>query len=254
MSGDVFAFMESTAPWLVLWSLGFTGVTTCRIALRFGRGVARVPDNALLTELAGAPLTLLQTVCFVLAVWNAEWLTALLFLWWGPGFWFTVAMVLRGRLRQQRIDWHPYRLVISYLCKLTYLAYVTVFYVHGMPGMFFAFSVWIINDQYEKTWMSLDADRTRRTFHDGWLPRLLYPAGLLTPCLVDMPFRGLCAAYGLVLLGVWLAGLAYVARRGRFLALPDDPTLLRNMVYFPKLRVQGMDDAAPAETLAGAGR
>ena len=45
----------------------------------------------------------------------------------------------------------------------------------------FAFSVWIINDQYEKACMSLDADRLRRTFDDGWLFRLLYPAGLLIP-------------------------------------------------------------------------
>ena len=136
----------------------------------------------------------------------------MLFLWWGPGFWLTVAVVVRARLRQRRIDWHPYRLVISYLCKLTYLAYVAVFYRQGMPCTFFAFSVWIINDQYEKTLMSLDTDRTRRTFHDGWLPRLLYPAGLLTPCFAaDLPLRGLFLGYGLTLLALWLAGLGYVA-------------------------------------------
>jgi hypothetical protein len=43
----------------------------------------------------------------------------------------------------------------------------------------------------------------------------------------------------LTLLGLWLAGLIYVARQGIFFCLPEDPSLLRNMVYFPKLRVDG---------------
>jgi hypothetical protein len=104
----------------------------------------------------------------------------------------------------------------------------------------FAFSVWIINDQYEKAFLSLDADRTRRTFHDRWLFRVLYPAGLLIPLIfAETPLRLFSIGYGLALLGMWISGLAYVARQGAFFHLPEDPSLLRNMVYFPKLRVQG---------------
>src|SRR5262249_40042452 len=150
-----------------------------------------------------------------------------------------LTLVIVSRLRQRRIDWHPFRYLISYLCKFYYLAYMVVFFRFGMPGMMFAFSVWIINDQYEKAFLSLDADRTRRTFHDRWLFRVLYPAGLLIPLFFPQtPWRPFCAGYGLALLGLWLAGLAYVARRGAFLELPEDPSLLRNMVYFPKLRVE----------------
>ncbi len=250
MTGDVFTFMESTTPYLVLWSVVFTAITSMRIGMRIRRGVARVPDNALLTELAGLPVTLLQSACFGLAVWQANWPAAALFLWWGPGFWLTVAALVRAKRLGRRINWYPYRYVISYLCKFTYLAYVLTFYLNGMPGMYFALSVWIINDQYEKTWMSQDADRTRRTFHDFWLPRVLYPAGLLTPWFaVDMPLRGVCMVYGAMLLGLWLAGLVYVAWRGRFLSLPDDPSLLRNMVYFPRLRIDGVAEARPTEAL-----
>src|SRR4029077_17101917 len=106
---------------------------------------------------------------------------------------------------------------ISYLCKLNYLAYVLVFFWLDMPGMIFAFSVWIINDQYEKAFMSLDADRTRRTFHDFWLPRVLYPAGLLIPYFFpEMPLRPFGMIYGAALLGLWGAGLFCTARRGQF--------------------------------------
>src|SRR5262249_31904464 len=144
----------------------FTVLTGFRIAGRVRRGVRKVPDSALYTELAGLPLTLLQTVCFVLAVWYLDWRSMLLFLWWGPGFVATLVTVGTARARRKRINWYPVRYAISYLCKLYYLAYMAVFRAWGLWGMVFAFSVWILNDQFEKAFMSLDADRTRRTFHD----------------------------------------------------------------------------------------
>ncbi len=248
MSPEIYRFLEAASSWLVLWSFAFTLLHSVRIARRLRRGLGKLPDNAALTELAGLPLTGLQSVAFVLAALHADWRSMLLFLWWGPGFVAVLALVIVARVRQRRIDWHPYRYPISYLCKLYYLAYMVVFFRRDMPGMMFAFSVWIINDQYEKAFLSLDADRTRRTFHDRWLFRVLYPAGLLIPLFFPQtPWRPFSATYGLALLGLWIAGLVYVARRGAFLKLPEDPSLLRNMVYFPKLPV-GTDEA-----LAGRG-
>jgi len=237
MNQALFRFMESCAPYLVFWSLAFTLITTVRVARRVRLGVERVPDSAVYTELAGLPLTLLQTVCFVYAAWLGDWLSMLLFLWWGPGFISIAALVITAKKRRRPIDWHRWRYLISVLCKGYYLAYVAAFLYMQAPTMLFAFSVWIINDQYEKAFMSLDADRLRRTFDDFWLCRVLYPAGLLTPVwFASMPYRAGFIAYGTVLLVLWIAGVANVKRKGLLLQRPADPSLLRNMVYFPKLR------------------
>jgi hypothetical protein len=239
MAPTIYRFLEQASALLVVWSFTFTLIHSARIVRRLWLGLSKLPDNGPLTELAGLPLTGLQSVAFVMGVLNADWLTIGLFLWWGPGFLTVLALVIVARLRRRRIGWHPYRYLISYLCKLSYLAYMIVFFVQQMPGMMFAFSVWIMNDQYEKAFLSLDADRTRRTWHDRWVFRLLYPAGLLIPLVfIETPLRPFSAAYGLILLGLWIAGLTYVARQGEFFELPQDPSLLRNMVYFPKLRVE----------------
>jgi hypothetical protein len=253
MDSEIYRFMGAAVPYLVLWSFAFTLITSVRAAIRLGRGLGKARDNALLTELAGLPLTVLLSVCFVLAAWHGDWASMLLFLWWGPGFVATLAALLIARLRRRRIDWHPFRYVISYLCKLYYLAFLVVFLVQGVPGMIFAFSVWIINDQYEKAFLSLDADRTRRTFHDFWLPRVLYPAGLLVPCFdSNMPLRPFAIIYGIALLCLWGAGLFLVARKKLLFCLPDDPSLLRNMVYFPKLRVGDTPSTTPSLESASA--
>lgn len=244
MAPEIYQLLERLAPYLALWSCVFTLIHSVRIVRRIRTGVPKVPDNAVLTELAGLPVTLLQTVAFGMAVAYRDPLSMLLFLWWGPGFITVLAIVGIAKARKQRIDWHRVRYPISYACKFYYLAYLAAFLWQQMPGMIFAFSAWILNDQYEKAFMSLDADRTRRTFHDRWLFRICYPAGLLVPLFFPAtPWRPFCAIYGLTLLALWGAGLAYVARKGAFLQLPEDPSLLRNMVYFPKLRVSDAPEA-----------
>lgn len=246
MSPEIYRLLERTSPVLILWSFAFTIFHTARIVARIRRRQPKVADSAVLTELAGLPLTLLQSVAFVMAAMRADWQSMLLFVWWGPGFIAILIVVVVARVQRRRIDWHPYRHLISYLCKIYYLAYMAVFSLFAMPGMIFAFSVWIINDQYEKAFMSHDADRTRRTFHDRWIFRFLYPAGLLIPLFVaETPMRVFSACYGISLLVLWVGGLLYVARRGSFLSLPENPSLLRNMVYFPKLRV---DDHVAVES------
>lgn len=241
MAPEIYQFLESAAPWLILWSFAFTLIHSVRIVRHLSRGGGKLPDNAPLTEMAGLPLTILQSVAFGMACYHADVFSMLLFLWWGPGFVAVVLLLIVTRIRRRHIDWHPYRYVISYACKIYYLAYMATFYVMDTPGMMFVFSAWIINDQVEKAFLSLDADRTRRTFHDGWVFRILYPAGLLIPIFfAETPLRILSIGYGVASLLLWLAGLTYVARRGQFFVLPDDSSLLRNMVYFGKLREDGI--------------
>jgi hypothetical protein len=237
MNPALFAFMEQCAPYLVFWSMIFTAITAIRIARRVRMGIDRVGDSAAYTELAGLPLTLLQSVCFAYAVWLGDGWSMLLFLWWGPGFITVAIAIIVAKIRRAPIDWYPWRYPISFLCKGYFLAYAGAFLAMDTPTMLFAFSVWIINDQYEKAFMSSDADRLRRTFDDFWLFRVLYPAGLLAPYLFPgMPYRALFAAYGTALLAAWLLGTWFVWRKGLLRTLPDDASLLRNMVYFRKLR------------------
>lgn len=230
---EIWYFMESASPLVVAWIALFTANTTWRIIARIRSGIERVPDSPVLTELAGLPLTLLPSICFFWAITTGDLLSAALLLWWGPGFLILLGAVGIAKARKREIDWYPLRNWISWACKLCYLAYVAVFLWFDMYGMLFAFSAWIINDQYDKAFMSLDADRLRRTFDDGWHFRLAYPTGLLIPLFEStLEHRWWYAGYGGLLLILWVAGVAYVNRSGKLREQPEDTTLLRNMAYF----------------------
>src|SRR5262249_50699954 len=106
MQADIYKSLEAAAPYLVFWSCAFTLLTTVRIGLKVRRGAGQVPDNAVLTELAGLPLAVMLSVSFVRAALGLDWFSLLLFLWWGPGFVATLLVLLAARLRRRRIDWH----------------------------------------------------------------------------------------------------------------------------------------------------
>lgn len=52
----------------------------------------------------------------------------------------------------------------------------------------------------------------------------------------SLAFTVITSIYGTVLLVAWLGGVFYVRNKGFLRQRPKDPSLLRNMVYFPKLR------------------
>ena len=224
---DLYEFLERWAPVQVFWSSVFTAITAARAARRLRAREGAFHDSAILTEAAGFPLTAVQSVAFVWAALRGDVLSMLLFLWWGPGLIATVALVL---LKKKRVMYRL-RIPISWACKIAYLVYIAVFATMGMPQAIFAFSVWILNDQVEKAYLSEDADRTRRTTHDVWLFRVLYPAGLGVPWVVPVAFPVFFRVYGLALFALWIGGLAFVARRRKFRTLPEDPTLWRNILY-----------------------
>jgi len=222
------ALMEAAAPWLALWISFFTLATFGRILMQ---KLGRAP-GLLFIEGSGLPLILMHSVCFVAALLHREWLGLLLFTWWGPGFLIVAWAYLRARKRGTYMRWGSWRPAISWACKINYLVFVLLYLKQGHWTIVFVLSLWIMNDQAALAWRADDADRTRRTLDDGWIFRLLYPAGLLIPFFVSMPAAPLLAALASVLFLVWLCGLFRIYRQGLFRRLPSDQTLLRNMTYF----------------------
>ncbi|MCX6119630.1 MAG: hypothetical protein NT027_18995 [Proteobacteria bacterium] len=159
-----------------------------------------------------------------------DWIGMLLTVWWGAGYVFVIFLVLRSKMTSTKINWKPTRVAISWLCKFYYLIYVAVAFYWGMPKLVFVMSAWIASDQIEKCFASLDADRTRRTFHDFWLFRIMYPLFLLSPFALGLQIH--FQIYGVLLLILWSLGILFVWKRGHFMSLPDDPSLLRNMTYY----------------------
>jgi hypothetical protein len=246
---ELYQFLESTAPFLTLWLFLFSLINLIRIIRLRRLGGEKVGHNRTLTELAGLPLTLLQTAAFFRALGAGDVISMFLFLWWGPGFFATVFYIAWCRHRRKPPNWLPGRHIISWACKLNYLACMIVFAVMDAPAMIFVFSAWVINDQFGLAFLSLDADRLRRTFHDYWIIRLLYPLGLFLPAFAsDMPLREFCALYGIALFLAWMAGILHVKRRVGWNRMPDDPTLLRNMVYFADPKNRGHPESKPDPT------
>jgi hypothetical protein len=194
-------------------------------------GAERRPHSTAITELAGLPLALLQTDGFLRALSLHDWAAAVLFAWWGPGFIVSAIYYVRRKKQGVKARWGGMHLWISWLCKLNYLAFMIAFAAHGMPGPAFVYSAWIINDQIGLAFLSSDADRLRRTFHDYWIVRIGYPAGLFLPFVapsLSSPWYRLDA---LVLFALWVAGIRYVSTKTGVLAMPQGSPLLRNMIY-----------------------
>jgi hypothetical protein len=234
-SVEIYEFLEHWSPFLIMWIFAFTLLHVGRILIHLRRGASRQSHNSTIVELAGLPLMLLQSACFFRALGAGDWLSALLFASWGPGFFAAVLYVVFCKALKRPQNWHPIKHVASWLCKINYLLFMLVFFILHQPGMMFVYSVWVINDQVALAWLSQDADRLRRTFHDHWLIRILYPAGLLVPFLYqEAPLRSFGMVYGPLLLVLWLWGIWRVHRAGLLRELPEDPTLLRNMVYFAR--------------------
>lgn len=227
----VYTRLDSWTPFLIGWIGMFTVLHCVRFVLMRREGAERRAHSTAITELAGLPLALLQTDGFLRALHAGDWLSASLFAWWGPGFILSAIYYVRRKKQGIKATWGGLHLWISWLCKLNYLAFMLAFARLGLPGPAFVYSAWIINDQIGLAFLSSDADRLRRTFHDYWLIRLGYPAGLLlpffAPSLSTVPYR----VDALILLALWVAGIRWVAVKTGILEMPQGSPLLRNMIY-----------------------
>ncbi len=219
------------------WVLFFTLINVTKIFSRLKKSGDAQSHNTFFVEAAGIPLTLLQSVCFVKAIMCQDWLSAILFIWWGPGFLYVATLYLYRMKTGTKINWGPYKTIISWLCKVNYLLFALIYWHFECYGMIYVFSVWIINDQVMMLWLSDDADRTRRCFHDFWFIRVCYPLGLVLPFVFNFEYSHLWQVYSLCLFSCWCVGLRRVINAGKFMAVPEDQGLLRNMAYFPEKEV-----------------
>lgn len=227
-----FIWMEEVMDYILYWLMLFFPVIIFKIWHLKSKGYQKSKDSMVFTEAIGFPLTFLQPFVFFMALISLDWLGMALTLFWGPGFLIIVALVLWSLATKKKINWGNSGVYISWLCKFYYIAYVVAALSWDMPKLVFALSAWIASDQIEKSLASRDADRARRTFHDFWLIRISYPVFLFSPFFFGL--SDIYKVYGVVLFVLWGIGVLYVARKGEFFVLPDDPTLLRNMVYFAK--------------------
>jgi hypothetical protein len=234
MNAPAFVWMESWMDGVLIWLMMFLPIIIAKIIILRRKGIRKSQDSMYFTEAIGLPLTFGQPVVFAYALYLLDIPSLLLTFWWGPCFLAIVVAVLWSKKVGHAINWQPYAGIISWLCKLVYCAYLLAAWYWQMPKLAFALSAWIASDQIEKSFASLDADRTRRSFHDFWLIRLAYPLLLLLPFYANLSL--VYQIYGVILLALWLAGLIYVWRQKEFMNLPEDPTLLRNMRYFKRLK------------------
>ena len=240
MSKEIYLFMEANAYWLSWWVLAFTLINFFKIYQRFSSRADAKIQNTFFVEAAGIPLVLLHSVAFVKALAAFDVISLILFAWWGPGFLIVAALYISKMKKGQHLQWGKTRNLIAWICKLNYLLFAVIYWKLNCYGILFVFSIWIINDQVMMLWLSDDADRTRRTFHDFWAARILYPAGLFLPFFFQSSFTShvVWAVYGSLLFLCWITGVIRLLRAKKFMDLPKDQGLLRNMTYFKDEEVQ----------------
>ena len=230
MDSEVYRLFEWACPLILGWILAFVVVTMVTLMVRAWRGqVDRHRDTLIGGEMPGILLVLMHSVCFVSSLLRQDWVSALVFGWWGPGFLIVAIMVLTKR----RVDWRRIARATSISCKINYLILIALFIYHDAWAPVFAYSLWIMHDQVRLLWLQHNADRTRRLCEDWWLPRICYPGFLFVPFFIaDFPLRWPCVTAAGVLLMCWIWGLNRLFHTGGFFVRPASFTdNLRDIVY-----------------------
>lgn len=245
---SIYDFFDACSPFLIIWLTVFIAATTLKLTVRWcGRDIHWF-DGLIGSELPGLPLTLLHSVCFVKAILIQDWISVLLFAWWGPGFVIVASWYLYCKKKKISFDWSPYARTTSISCKLIYLTLMALFFRHGLPTIPFVFSLWIMHDQVRLSWFQNNADRTRRLCEDFWVVRLGYALFLFVPWFADTPYHVLSMVLGPVIALLWISGLRHVVRAGHFFRTPADPTAnLRDIVYIREQQTADVSDNMPGD-------
>lgn len=232
---SIYHFMNNMAPYLNIWVALFFIITIYKITVTQINPQKKFSYGALFSELPGLPLTLLHTVCFVKGFILHDYVSVLLFAWWGPGFIITAIWALYIKMKKIAFDWTTIGYITSIACKVEYLIFMIIYYLFDCYSIMMAFSVWIIHDQINLAWFNNNADRTRRVLEDYWIVRLAYVGFLFIPFFSsDMPNRYFSLILGLSLFILWVLAIIKVIRSGNFYFRPGHQEFLRNIIYLTK--------------------
>lgn len=233
METAIYKHFDTAAVYIIAWLLPFILVTLYRVCLT-DRQVAK--EGMIAGELPGLPLVLYHTYLFGLSLHALDFISALIFLWWGPGFVILALLILS----KKKINWKKLALFTSVSCKINYVIIAGILWYYQCWTALFAYSVWIMHDQIKLNWFYFNADRARRVSEDYWIFRIAYPGFLSLPFFIEsFPYRWYAAAIGTLLLLTWIIGLARTCTHKRFSQKPDSYTdNLRDIIY---LRMQNTD-------------
>lgn len=101
-------------------------------------------------------------------------------------------------------------------------------------SIIYTFSFWIVHDQINLAWFCTNADRTRRTFEDFFLIRLLYLGGLFIPFFINIPNSQIFQPISILLFILWIFSIRRLISRGVFFNRPSGKgAFLRDIIYLP---------------------
>ena len=232
---ETYRYFESCSPFLNFWLTVFFAFTLLRISIFIITKERVNIYNSIIGEAAGILLVLNHTVCFVKSIVAKDIISIALFFWWGPGFFITGIIMLLSKRKVIDFNWAWYGLVTSIACKVNYFIFMVIYIWLGCYSIIFTFSIWIIHDQINLAWFCTNGDRTRRTFEDYWIVRIMYLAGLFIPFFVQIPHHDYMSVLGTAIFFLWLASVIRLKNTGMLMIRPKiDGNYLRNIVYLHK--------------------
>ena len=231
---DIYHFFESISPFLNYWLAFFFSFTLIRLSIFILTKEKISIYNSMIGEAAGILLILVHTICFFMAIYAKDIISIILFLWWGPGFLVTALLLLLSKRKIINFNWALYGRITSIACKISYIIFMAIYFYLNDWSIIYTFSFWIVHDQINLAWFCTNADRTRRTFEDFFLIRLLYLGGLFIPFFIKIPNSQIFQPISILLFILWIFSIGRLINRGVFFNRPSGKgAFLRDIIYLP---------------------
>jgi hypothetical protein len=231
---DIYHFFESISPFLNYWLSFFFILTLLRLSIFILTKEKVSLYNSMIGEAAGIILILSHTICFCMAIYAKDIFSTILFLWWGPGFLITGVILFLSKKNLINFNWALYGRVTSIACKVSYIIFMLIYWWLEDWSIIFTFSFWIIHDQINLAWFCTNADRTRRTFEDYFLIRLVYIGGLFIPFFINIPNSQILRPIAFLLLLIWAFSIQRLIKKDVFFNRPTgEGSFLRDIIYLP---------------------